>query len=78
MESPRRAVTTPKRLEGVQDGGVMTPLQWERCLSDHYLRSDGPLGGSPITFLDATPAELAAAAVEHGVTEQTAQLQFVS
>ena len=42
------------------------------------MRSDGPLGGSPITFLDATPAELAAAAVEHGVTEQTAQLQFVS
>jgi hypothetical protein len=42
-----------------------------------HLRSDGPLGGSPITFLDATPAELAAAAVEHGVTEQTAQLEFV-
>src|SRR5271165_6873779 len=56
----------------------MTPSEWERCLTHHYLRSDGPLGGSSITFLDATPAELAAAAVEHGVAEQTAQLEFVS
>jgi hypothetical protein len=56
----------------------MTASEWERCLTYHYLRSDGPLGGSPITFLDGTPAELAAAAVEHGITEQNAQLEFVS
>ncbi|SEE27345.1 hypothetical protein SAMN05444161_5296 [Rhizobiales bacterium GAS191] len=56
----------------------MTPAEWERCLTCHYLRSDGPLGGSPLTFLDATPSELAAAAVEHGITENVAQGEFVS
>ena len=56
----------------------MTPLDWERCLTFHYLHSDGPLGASPLIFLDATPAELAAAAMEHGVTEGTAQSRFVS
>lgn len=40
----------------------MDGKDWEKCLTDHYLRSDGPYGGSPITFLDATPVELAAAA----------------
>jgi len=39
----------------------MDGKDWEKCLTDHYLRSDGPYGGSPITFLDATPVELAAA-----------------
>jgi hypothetical protein len=57
---------------------VLTGADWERCLTSHYLRSDGPLGGSPLTFLDATPAELAAAAAEYGVTEDTAQGAFVS
>ena len=57
---------------------VVTPSLWERCLTLHYLRSDGPLGGSPLTFLDATPAELAAAAAEHGLTEETSHSEFVS
>lgn len=56
----------------------MTPGEWERCLTFHYLRSDGPSGGSTLTFLDATPAELAAAAVEYGVTEETAQATFAA
>ena len=73
IESRRRTPNTLARL-----GGVMNGSEWERCLTYHYLRSDGPLGGSPITFLDATPAELAAAAVEHGITDQNAQLEFVS
>jgi len=38
----------------------MDAENWERCLTEHYLRSDGPYGGAPITFIDATPAELAA------------------
>jgi hypothetical protein len=56
----------------------MTPAEWERCLTLHYLRSDGPLGGTPLTFLDVTPAELASAAQADGLTEEGAQRAFLS
>src|SRR4051812_25060209 len=56
----------------------MMAVEWERCLTFHYLRSDGPLGGSPLAFLDATPAELAAVAGEYGVTEDAAQSEFLA
>jgi hypothetical protein len=56
----------------------MTPAEWERCLTLHYLRADGPFGGTPLTFLDATPAELASAAGEHDLTEDAAQREFLS
>lgn len=62
----------------VRGGAALTAADWERCLTFHYLRSDGPLGGSTLTFLDATPAELALAAAEYGVTDETAQDTFVS
>lgn len=62
----------------VNGGVALTAADWERCLTFHYLRSDGPLGGSTLTFLDATPAELAVAAAEYGVTDEIAQDTFVS
>lgn len=40
---------------------LRTGAQWEKALVNHYLSSDGPYGATPITFLDATPAELAIA-----------------
>jgi hypothetical protein len=57
---------------------LMTPAEWESCLTLHYLRSDGPLGGTPLAFLDATPAELAWASREDGLTEDGAQRAFLS
>jgi hypothetical protein len=57
---------------------MLTPAEWERRLTFHYLHSDGPLGGAPLTFLDATPAELAAATVDAGLTEDTAQAAFLA
>lgn len=46
---------------------------WENCLTEHYLRSDGPYGGTPITFIDATPEELAAASGQHGRAEEATE-----
>lgn len=36
----------------------LTEKEWERCLQDHYLRSDGPAGDTPLNSIDATPSEL--------------------
>lgn len=38
-----------------------TAQQWETALTRHYLRSDGPLGASPLSYIDATPEQLAVA-----------------
>src|SRR5260370_577341 len=51
-------------------GMKMNAEAWENCLTEHYLRSDGPYGGTPITFIDATPEELAAASGQHGRAEE--------
>jgi hypothetical protein len=45
--------------------------EWEACLTHHYLRSDGPFGDDPITFIDATPAELRDAAGRDDWSEET-------
>src|SRR5262249_7157744 len=51
---------------------------WERRLVHHYLRSDGPSGGTPLTFLDATPAELAIASQLEGLEDLEAQRTFIA
>jgi len=51
----------------------MNAEAWENCLAEHYLRSDGPYGGTPITFIDATPEELAAASGQHGRAEEATE-----
>lgn len=45
---------------------ALTGAQWNVRLYSHYLSSDGPYGGVPMTFLDATVPELSAAAGEAG------------
>ncbi len=44
----------------------------------HYLRSDGPFGGAPLSFLDATPAEIATASGIDGIGDLAAQQAFVA
>ena len=59
--------------DGAHDRGV----QWERWLTEHYLSAGGAYGGTPIKFLDATPAELAAAARQEGWSNEDAARSFV-
>src|SRR6185503_2946516 len=56
---------------------MLTTEEWEKRLVAHYLRSDGPYGGAPINFLDATPAEIAVASNIPDITPEEAQRQFV-
>lgn len=58
--------------------GLLTPAQWEERLVAHYLRSDGPSGGGPLTFIDATPAELAVASQIEGLDDEAAQAGFIA
>lgn len=58
--------------------GILSPEKWEERLVSHYLSSDGPFGGTPLTFLDATPAELANASAIDGIDEVDAQKAFLS
>lgn len=39
----------------------LSEREWEVCLQDHYLRSDGTAGDTPLDSLDATPSELRSA-----------------
>lgn len=57
---------------------VLSPDEWEERLVIHYLRSDGPSGGAPLTFLDATPAEIAAASGVANLDEESAQRAFLA
>ncbi|MHC2455915.1 hypothetical protein ACVMIX_002556 [Rhizobium leguminosarum] len=43
---------------------TLTGADWNARLCSHYLSSDGPYGGVPMTFLDATVPELATASGE--------------
>src|SRR5262245_57451794 len=47
----------------IQCSSALTPTaqQWETALARHYLRSDGPFGASPLSYIDATPEQLALA-----------------
>jgi len=36
----------------------LTEKEWEHCLQEHYLSSDGPAGDAPLVSIDATPSEL--------------------
>jgi hypothetical protein len=56
---------------------VLNPDEWEARLVAHYLRSDGPFGGSPLAWLDATPAELAIASGLDGLSDSQAQAAFL-
>lgn len=40
---------------------TFSATQWETALTRHYLRSDGPCGASALSYLDATPEQLAIA-----------------
>lgn len=57
---------------------VLSPDEWEERLVFHYLRSDGPSGGAPLTFLDATPAEIATASGFADLDENGAQQIFLA
>jgi hypothetical protein len=58
--------------------GLLPPDAWETRLVIHYLRSDGPSGGGPLTFVDATPAEIATATGIEVLGEAEAQQAFLS
>ncbi|WP_164940820.1 hypothetical protein [Bradyrhizobium zhanjiangense] len=58
--------------------GTLSPAEWEHRLVVHYLRSDGPSGGAPLSFLDATPAEIATASGIEGIGDHEAQQAFVA
>ncbi|WP_374659913.1 hypothetical protein [Phenylobacterium sp.] len=55
----------------------MSPSEWERRLTAHYLREDGPFGGAPLDWIDATPAELASAAGMPGARDEDVQTAFL-
>jgi hypothetical protein len=55
----------------------MNAAEWEACLIHHYLRADGPYGSGPITFIDATPAELRTAAGRDDWSEEDARQSFL-
>jgi hypothetical protein len=55
----------------------MNAAEWEACLTRHYLRSDGPFGSGPITYIDATPAELRTAAGRDDWSEGDARGSFL-
>lgn len=57
---------------------MLSAGEWERRLTAHYLHSDGPLGSGPITFIDATPAEIAIVAGGAGISDAEAQREFLS
>lgn len=57
---------------------VLSASEWEARLSAHYLRSDGPLGGAPIEYMDGTPAEIAIAAGLDNMSDVQAQAAFLS
>ncbi len=57
---------------------VPTAREWERLLTEHYLHADGPFGSSPLTYIDATPAELAVAADLTDISHDAVQEAFVS
>jgi hypothetical protein len=64
-----------------REGGTiasLSPVEWERRLTAHYLREDGPFGGAPLEYLDATPAEIASAAGLEGSTDAEAQAAFLA
>lgn len=56
---------------------TLPPLEWENRLVAHYLRSDGPYGGAPLSWLDATPGEIAAAANLANLPDQIVQKSFL-
>jgi len=55
----------------------MKVTEWEACLTRHYLRSDGPFGDGPISFIDATPAELRLASGRDDWSEEAARQSFL-
>lgn len=56
----------------------MKAAEWEACLTRHYLRSDGPSGNGPITFIDATPSELRTASGRDDWSDETARQSFLA
>ncbi len=56
----------------------LSPVEWEKILVEHYLRSDGPSGSTPLTFVDATPAEIATATGIENLDEDLAQRAFLA
>jgi hypothetical protein len=65
-------------LQNIAAKRVLSPDEWEERLVAHYLRSDGPSGGAPLTFLDATPAEIAIASGIANLDENSAQQAFLA
>lgn len=59
-------------------GALLPPDEWETRLLAHYLQLDGPNGGGPLTFLDATPAEIATASGIDHLSEEDAQAAFLA
>lgn len=58
--------------------GLLPVKEWEARLVAHYLRSDGQSGGCPMTFLDATPVEIATATGIANLCEEDAQAAFLA
>lgn len=57
---------------------ALTAQEWERRLVAHYLREDGPFGGSVLRCIDATPAELAIVGDFGAGADLDVQRQFVT
>ncbi|RVA14633.1 hypothetical protein EN932_04140 [Mesorhizobium sp. M7A.F.Ca.US.002.01.1.1] len=57
---------------------MLSPEQWEMRLVLHYLKSDGPSGGAAMSYLDATPAEIATASGIEGLGDEDAQRGFLA
>lgn len=63
---------------GRKKGSSLSPEEWETRLVQHFLRTDGPFGGTPLSWMDATPAELAIVSDSEGISDADAQAEFMA
>ncbi|PCM45949.1 hypothetical protein [Marinobacter sp. ANT_B65] len=57
---------------------ILTAKEWAECLQDHYLRTDGPSGSTPLDSLDATPSELRTAAGLEDLSDEEILSSFMA
>ncbi|PFG54304.1 hypothetical protein ATG98_3525 [Marinobacter sp. LV10R520-4] len=57
---------------------ILSAKVWEECLQHHYLRTDGPMGNTPLDSLDATPSELRSAVGLEDLSDEGILQEFMA